>query len=108
MRLAIKDGSSVAEIVEKYSAFEVALWAAYERLNGPITLHERLDILFARSDQLFAEANRDRKKSKKPYKLKDFLITWYVPRKAKKKEKSPEEVAADLFSKAKQIFGIED
>jgi hypothetical protein len=41
-----------------------------------MTLHERLDVLFAKSDQLFAEANRNKKKSKKAFKLSTFLIDW--------------------------------
>lgn len=74
--MAIKDGCSIGEIQERYTTAEIRLWAAWERLNGPVTLHERLDVLFARSDLLQAEMNRNKKKRKKPFKLKSFLMNW--------------------------------
>ncbi|MDE8535509.1 hypothetical protein PZC41_14470, partial [Staphylococcus aureus] len=60
------------------------VWAAWERLYGPIILHNRHDILFARSDMLLAEINRNKKKKPKPYKLKPFLMDWYKPHRKKK------------------------
>jgi hypothetical protein len=65
----------VAEAQRRYTSHEFSEWLAFERVFGPVTLHERMDILFARADWLFAEANRDRKK-RGPFKVHDFLIQW--------------------------------
>lgn len=63
------------------------VWAAWERLYGPVTIHNRLDILFARSDLLLAEINRNKKKKPKPYKIKAFLMDWYKPYRKAKQDK---------------------
>ena len=106
MRLALKDGCSISEVTERYTGLEVMLWQAYERLYGPYLLHDRLDILFARSDLLFMEANRNRKKRSRPYKLKDALVSWGSGRKKKKPVTAHTEES--LFRKVVQAFGIED
>lgn len=39
------------------SAAEVAEWIAYERVNGPMLAHERLEVMFAALCSLLARAN---------------------------------------------------
>lgn len=49
----------------------------FERMFGPITIHERLDVLFARSD-----ANSQRiaaGKKARSVKTSDYLVKWFDP-----------------------------
>jgi hypothetical protein len=66
----------VAEAQQRYSVREFHEWIVYERMFGPVLLHERLDVLFARSDWLLAEINRNRKKKNSKYRVEDFLTVW--------------------------------
>ena len=52
------------------------LWALWEEVYGPIVLHQRLDFHFASANWLFANANRNTKKRKRPFNLADFLPKW--------------------------------
>ena len=107
MDLAVKDGCSITDVLNRYTWAEIKLWEARGRVFGPLDLGERLDILFARQDALFAEANRDRKKRREPYTPEDMRTKWGV---AKKKEPVVH-TEQSLYSKAKRIFaafGLKD
>lgn len=68
---------------------EFIRWMAYETNYGPVTLGERLDILFAHSDHLFASAHRDRKKRRK-FSVYDFLPSWWE--RPKPKQRAPSQI----------------
>lgn len=51
---------------------ELTQWLAYERLHGPLLLHERIDLGFAVLTYYIVNLW-----SKKHHKLKEFLPPWY-------------------------------
>jgi hypothetical protein len=53
-------------------------WTAFEQVNGPLLVHERIDIGFALIATLMANAWSKRKR-----KFADFLPPWYEIPKAK-------------------------
>lgn len=61
------------------SSQEFSEWQVYEKMFGPLTIHERLDLLISRSDWLFANANRNPKKQKRPFKMDNFMPQWDKP-----------------------------
>lgn len=93
----------MAEAKLRYTYREYLQWVGFEQMFGPITLHERLDVLFARSDALFAEANRNRKKRRTEFKPSDFIVPWDGKR--KRRRKAPDEIWAFMqqFAARQQI-----
>jgi hypothetical protein len=69
----------VAICQQTISSAEFAEWMAFDKIS-PISVGDKLDVLFARSDALFAEAHRDRKKRSTPYQVADFLPVWARPK----------------------------
>lgn len=80
----------MAEAKARYTRRELWHWVAWEHEHGPITIHERIDSGFARSNWLFAEANRNRKKRKRPFQVSDFMPAYGG--KSRRRRKSPEEL----------------
>jgi hypothetical protein len=61
-----------AEVVGEMSSRELTEWAAFEQINGPILVHERIDIGLAQIGVIMAKLWG--KGNPKP---RDFLPAWY-------------------------------
>jgi hypothetical protein len=63
-----------AEVVGEMSSRELTEWAAFEQVNGPILVHERIDIGLAQIGLIMAKLWG--KGNPRP---RDFLPVWYGP-----------------------------
>jgi hypothetical protein len=96
--LAAALGQSVAQAQLAVSEEERSDWLAYQTRSGPISLHKRLDILFARLELTVLSANGVKKQNGQPFELSDRLIQWQPK---EEPEATPEAVLALLRSKRK-------
>jgi hypothetical protein len=55
------------------SSAELSEWLAYMKSNGPINPYYRQDWAMAQISAILANANRDTKKRKRPFKTDDFM-----------------------------------
>jgi len=70
------------------SSAELTDWAAYERVYGPILVHDRIDVGFAQLQWLVA---RLWTKTKRKLTIRDFMPRWYQDL-FQKGERKPEAV----------------
>lgn len=77
---------TVAELLERISSSELSEWMAYYQVE-PFG-QERDNLHAGIIASVFANANRDRKKQKKPFTIKDFMLSF----KKDKPKKSPEQM----------------
>ena len=73
----------------RISARELSEWAAFEKIYGPILIHERVDIAGALVAAILANIN-----SKRKYEISDFLPKWTG---ATRKAQTADEVMALLM-----------
>lgn len=81
------------------SALELSEWAGFERVFGPILIHERIDAAAALIAAVVANASGGKRRGK-PFQLKDFLPEW--DRGARRQQQSPEELRLILESEVKR------
>ena len=67
----------VSELLARTSSRELSEWMAFDGIE-PLA-DRRLDVLLAMFMALFANANRDRKKQRRAFKIEDFLPQWDKP-----------------------------
>jgi hypothetical protein len=65
----------VWEIGEAMTARELMEWAAYERVYGPLLVHERIDLGFAQLYYYLVSLLGQKKRGQR-YSLRDFLPKW--------------------------------
>lgn len=94
MKLALAFGRPLSEIQRDMSSREFSEWIAYYNLE-PFGSNVE-DLRHAQLMALLANANRDAKKRKKPYKIDDFLLGEF---------EEPETREDDLRDKIWGIFG---
>ncbi|WP_052336699.1 phage tail assembly protein T [Nocardioides alkalitolerans] len=67
---------TVREMLDRLTSYELAEWAAYEKVSGPLG-PARLDQLAALIASTIANVNRG--KNKAPHKLSSFVPKWDRP-----------------------------
>jgi hypothetical protein len=78
------------ELLNRIDSRELVEWEAYERISGPLG-PERTDQLFAQLTAVIANVNRP--KSRKPYRVEEFIPKWDPEAPPERKpEQSPEEM----------------
>jgi hypothetical protein len=75
-------------------------WAAYERVSGPLSLGERLDVLFALLCATVVNVNRSKASDPKAQ-LSDFLISWD----GRKPEMDPLTMRRNLYAATRKERG---
>src|SRR5690606_28530078 len=95
--LALAFGGTVEEVTERVSEEERTHWIDWRRRHGPLSLHRRLDYLFAHQSVLLLGALA-KKQNGQPFDIADTLIQW-APK--EEPEATPENVLA-LFKSMKK------
>lgn len=62
--------------MKRISSHEISEWMAFEKLEGPLLPHWRIDWSAATIASTVAEVNRNEKKKRKPFKNDDFMVDW--------------------------------